>query len=137
MSMLSRSASLRFFPFRPIAHPAAVAVAIAVVRGMMMPVRMVLDASLRSITVQMRQEIPFAVVPTLADAERAHIITTLRETNWVVGGRNGAAAILGLNRTTLVARMRKLGISREKAEQSTGRSDTGAKAPLGRLSVPA
>jgi transcriptional regulator with GAF, ATPase, and Fis domain len=104
---------------------------------MMMPVRMVLDAFLRSITVQMRQEIPFAVVRTLADAERAHIITTLRETNWVVGGRNGAAAILGLNRTTLVARMRKLGISREKAEQSTGRSDTGAKAPLDRLSVPA
>jgi hypothetical protein len=47
---------------------------------MMMPVWMVLDASLRFITVQMRQEIPFVVMRTLADAERAHIIATLRET---------------------------------------------------------
>jgi hypothetical protein len=36
----------------------------------------------------------------LADAEKAHIKATLRETNCVVGGRNGAAARLGLNRTT-------------------------------------
>ena len=128
MSTLSRSASLRFFPFRPIAHPAAAAVAIAVVRGMMMPVWMVLDASLRFITVQMRQEIPFVVMRTLADAERAHIITTLRETNWVVGGRNGAAARLGVNRTTLLARMRKLGISREATEPRTKQSDSYAKA---------
>ena len=47
---------------------------------------------------------------TLADAERAHIISTLRKTNWAVGGRNGAAARLGLVRTTLIAKMRKLGI---------------------------
>jgi len=58
-------------------------------------------------------------VRTLADADRDHIILTLRETKWVVGGRNGAAARLGLNRTTLIAKMRKLGISRETAEQST------------------
>jgi len=50
---------------------------------------------------------------TLADAERDHIMAILRETNWVVGGRNGAAARLGLPRTTLIARMQKLGISRE------------------------
>jgi formate hydrogenlyase transcriptional activator len=49
---------------------------------------------------------------TLADAERAHIISALRETNWTVGGRHGAAARLGLVRTTLIAKMRKLGISR-------------------------
>ena len=73
---------------------------------------------------------------TLADAERAHITSTLRETNWVVGGRNGAAARLGLNRTTLIAKMRKLGISREVAEQGTERSDTNAKVPVG-FSVPA
>ena len=54
---------------------------------------------------------------TLADAERAHIISTLRETNWAVGGRNGAAVRLGLVRTTLIAKMGKLGISRETAEQ--------------------
>jgi len=54
---------------------------------------------------------------TLADADRAHIIATLRETNWVVGGPNGAATRLGMNRTTLIAKMRKLGIFRGAAEQ--------------------
>jgi formate hydrogenlyase transcriptional activator len=54
---------------------------------------------------------------TLADAERAHIISVLREANWVVGGRTGAAARLGLFRTTLIAKMRKLRISRETADQ--------------------
>src|SRR6202008_4067164 len=48
---------------------------------------------------------------TLSDAERAHIVGILKETNWVVGGRNGAAARLGLPRTTLISRMQKLGIS--------------------------
>jgi formate hydrogenlyase transcriptional activator len=62
---------------------------------------------------------------TLADADRAHIMTTLNETNWVVGGVNGAAARLGLKRTTLIAKMRKLGLSREGAEevQSLDRPD--------------
>jgi len=50
-------------------------------------------------------------VRTLADAERAHIMRTLRETNWIVGGARGAAAQLGLARTTLIARMKRLGIS--------------------------
>jgi formate hydrogenlyase transcriptional activator len=54
-----------------------------------------------------------ARVLTLADAERAHITETLRETNWVVGGQNGAASRLGLPRTSLLSRMRRLGISRE------------------------
>jgi formate hydrogenlyase transcriptional activator len=49
---------------------------------------------------------------TLSDAERAHILQTLIETNWVIGGRNGAAARLGLPRTTLISRMQKLGLSR-------------------------
>jgi transcriptional regulator with GAF, ATPase, and Fis domain len=83
------------------------------------------------------QKLPDTSTHTLAEPERARIIATLRETNWVVGGRNGAAARLGLDRTTLIAKMRKLGILRETAEQSTGRSDTDAKAPLGRFSVPA
>src|ERR1700751_6259501 len=48
---------------------------------------------------------------TLSDAERAHIMGILKETNWVVGGRNVAAAGLGLPRTTLISRMQKLGIS--------------------------
>ena len=58
---------------------------------------------------------PFPTDHTLAEMERSHIKDTLRKTNWVVGGRAGAAARLGLPRTTLISRMRKLGISREDA----------------------
>jgi formate hydrogenlyase transcriptional activator len=52
-----------------------------------------------------------APVQTLFDAERAHILGILKETNWTVGGRDGAAARLGVPRTTLIGRMQKLGIS--------------------------
>jgi formate hydrogenlyase transcriptional activator len=48
---------------------------------------------------------------TLADVERAHIVSTLQATKGVVGGWNGAAAQLGLPRTTLIARMQRLGIT--------------------------
>jgi transcriptional regulator with GAF, ATPase, and Fis domain len=48
---------------------------------------------------------------TLSDVERAHILGILKETNWIVGGRDGAAARLGVPRTTLISRMQKLGIS--------------------------
>ena len=58
---------------------------------------------------------------TLVDAERSHITATLRETNWVVGGRRGAAAILGLPRTTLMARMRRLGIARDGIQSLDGK----------------
>ena len=70
---------------------------------------------------------------TLADADRAHIIAALCETNWVVGGRNGAAVRLGLNRTTLIAKMRKLGISRETAERRTAQSESCTKTASRRL----
>jgi formate hydrogenlyase transcriptional activator len=53
-----------------------------------------------------------AAAGTLADAEREHILGTLRETGWVLGGPNGAAARLGMKRTTLQSKMKKLGISR-------------------------
>ncbi|MGQ0665739.1 MAG: sigma-54-dependent Fis family transcriptional regulator, partial [Nitrospiraceae bacterium] len=49
---------------------------------------------------------------TLEEVERAHIIAVLDQTNWRVSGEKGAAKILGLNATTLEARMRKLGIQR-------------------------
>jgi formate hydrogenlyase transcriptional activator len=65
----------------------------------------------------MSLERPSAAPRTLADADRAHIITTLRATKWVVGGVNGAAARLGLKRTTLIAKMRKLGLSREATQE--------------------
>ena len=60
---------------------------------------------------------------TLEDAERAHITKTLRETSWVVGGRRGAAAKLGLARTTLIAMMRRLGISRQASGRRVGDLD--------------
>jgi transcriptional regulator with GAF, ATPase, and Fis domain len=47
---------------------------------------------------------------TLEEVERDHIVRILEQTNWKVSGKNGAAEILGLNRSTLRARMRKLGI---------------------------
>ncbi len=47
---------------------------------------------------------------TLEAVERDHIILVLEQTHWKVSGKNGAAEILGLNRSTLRARMRKLGI---------------------------
>ena len=64
-----------------------------------------------------RNETASVGLRTLAAVEKAYIIATLRETNWVVGGRNGAATRLGLQRTTLISRMRKLGISRGASER--------------------
>jgi formate hydrogenlyase transcriptional activator len=52
---------------------------------------------------------------TLAEAERVHILNALRESNWVVGGAAGAAARLGVKRTTLISKMRKRGLSRAAA----------------------
>jgi len=49
---------------------------------------------------------------TLEAAEREHILRVLSETNWVIGGSSGAAARLGMKRTTLQSKMRKLEISR-------------------------
>ena len=47
---------------------------------------------------------------SLADVERAHIVRVLEQTQWKVSGENSAAEILGLNRSTLRARIRKLDI---------------------------
>ena len=47
---------------------------------------------------------------TLEEVEREHIVRTLEQTNWKVSGKNSAAEILGLNRSTLRARMRKFDI---------------------------
>src|SRR5215813_8006840 len=51
---------------------------------------------------------------TLEAVEREHIMKVLREAGWVIGGNAGAAVRLGLNRTTLNNRMRKLGITRPR-----------------------
>jgi len=61
---------------------------------------------------------------TLEAATRDHVLQALEETKWVVGGRHGAAARLGIARTTLIAKMRRLGIelAQEQAhDKSAGR----------------
>jgi chemotaxis protein methyltransferase CheR len=50
---------------------------------------------------------------TLESVERDHIVQILEQTNWKVSGKNGAAEILGLNRSTLRARIKKLGIHQQ------------------------
>ncbi|GKS56489.1 ATPase AAA [Nitrospira sp.] len=50
--------------------------------------------------------------PTLHDSEREHVLRALREAKWVIGGPTGAAARLGLKRTTLSSKIKKLGITR-------------------------
>jgi transcriptional regulator with GAF, ATPase, and Fis domain len=53
-----------------------------------------------------------APATTLRESERTLILRTLEGVSWVIGGPKGAAAKLGLKRTTLIHRMQKLGISR-------------------------
>jgi len=53
---------------------------------------------------------------TLEDVERDYILRTLRESGGVIAGIHGAAARLGMKRTTLQSRMQKLGITREEYE---------------------
>jgi formate hydrogenlyase transcriptional activator len=51
----------------------------------------------------------------LAEVERDHIVRALEASNWVIGGRNGAAERLGMKRTSLVYRMKKLRVNRPAA----------------------
>ncbi len=81
---------------------------------------------LKSSTKSAKAESPEAVSPenghtsvqsngsTLEAVEREHILRVLRESNWVIGGTTGAAARLGINRTTLNNRLHKLGINRPR-----------------------
>ena len=53
-----------------------------------------------------------SAISTLEEAERQHILRALKQTRWRIAGPKGAAILLGMKRTTLQARMRKLGIRR-------------------------
>jgi len=59
-----------------------------------------------------------STAPTLRDSERALILQTLDAVGWVIGGPKGAAAVLGLKRTTLIHKMQKLGISRPSLQRN-------------------
>jgi formate hydrogenlyase transcriptional activator len=64
----------------------------------------------RRLIVRVSVSVP-AQTKTLQECEREHIQQVLTDTHWAVGGRNGAAARLGIKRTTLIAKMGKLGIA--------------------------
>jgi formate hydrogenlyase transcriptional activator len=82
---------------------------------------------------RMAQESSPAPLRTLADLERASIADALLRTNWVIGGNGGAAAQLGLPRTTLIARMRKHGIAREAAATNRSNAQYPAERALGAI----
>jgi formate hydrogenlyase transcriptional activator len=67
-----------------------------------------------------KDDIIFPPATTLMDSERALILDTLEAVGWVIGGPKGAAAKLGLKRTTLIFKMQKLGIFRPSLSK-TGR----------------
>ncbi len=66
---------------------------------------------------QMAKQPSAASTRTLAEAEREHILEVLKQTDWLIGGRDGAATRLGLPRTTLVYKMRKLGIETRRSSR--------------------
>jgi formate hydrogenlyase transcriptional activator len=72
------------------------------------------DYTLHVPVTELKLNTPPAPLPdvTLKSAERGLILQTLQKTNWVIGGVTGAAAKLGMKRTSLVYRMQKLDITR-------------------------
>jgi len=73
-------------------------------------------------TVSQALAVSTAATTTLRESERALILQTLEEVRWVIGGPKGAAAKLGLKRTTLIHKMQKLGISRPLLPSQEGMS---------------
>ncbi|HXQ73786.1 MAG TPA: sigma 54-interacting transcriptional regulator, partial [Pyrinomonadaceae bacterium] len=87
-------------------------------RGVILSRGSTLEIPLTELKRQTRSTSPANNSTTLEAVERDHILRVLSETRWVIGGPGGAAARLGMNRTTLNHRMRKLGISRPQPQQS-------------------
>ena len=77
-------------------------------RSVILSTGAVLKGSLPELTGTLKLSSPV----TLVEAERSHILQTLEQTEGMVGGRNGAAARLGMPRTTLISKMRRLGLGR-------------------------
>jgi len=70
---------------------------------------------------------------TLKDSERALILRTLEAAGWVIGGATGAAEKLGLKRTTLIAKMKKLGVARPERPADVGAVDDIPAEPITRI----
>jgi transcriptional regulator with GAF, ATPase, and Fis domain len=79
-------------------------------RAVILSPGLVLQAPLESLN-RLGESIP-SESRTLAQTEFDHILRAVKESDWVIGGPTGAAAKLGLKRTTLIGKMRKLGLSR-------------------------
>jgi formate hydrogenlyase transcriptional activator len=70
------------------------------------------SSSFTSLTSSMSLTSSSSSISTLEEAVRQHILRALKETQWRIAGPRGAALLLGMKRTTLQARIRKLGIRR-------------------------
>ncbi len=73
-------------------------------------------------TAGIKDPISFPAATTLKDSERTLILRTLEDVRWVIGGPKGAATRLGLKRTTLIHKMRKLGIYRPAVDITSQRT---------------
>src|SRR5712691_8848532 len=80
------------------------------------------DAVLSGSLPQVTGTLKLSMAMTLEQAERSHILHTLQQTEGMVGGRDGAAARLGLPRTTLIAKMKRLGVSRVQGSAALARA---------------
>jgi len=85
------------------------------------------DGSLPNFLRPSRTPLPLSFPPstTLKESERILILRALEATGWMVGGPYGAAAMLGMKRTTLIARMKKHGIYRPVENSIDGPCDSG------------
>ena len=79
-----------------------------------------LEERMETIILNLHRMPAFQSSMTLEDSDRALIVETLEQVGWVVGGPRGAAVKLGLKRTTLLAKMKRLGISRPIPHEGTG-----------------
>jgi formate hydrogenlyase transcriptional activator len=78
----------------------------------LMPDRVASGASVPLAGLSAETRLPAESIGTLEETQRQHILRALRQTEWRIAGPNGAAQLLGIKRTTLQARIRKLGIKR-------------------------
>ncbi len=81
-------------------------------RAVILSPGLVLQASIRDLSSCIAAGHNFDDCQTMEDVERKHILATLKQTKWIVAGPRGAARRLGMNRSTLHFRMKKLGIVR-------------------------
>jgi Transcriptional regulator containing GAF, AAA-type ATPase, and DNA binding domains len=93
-------------------------------RAVILSPRSVLHGPISELEPFARQKEPDKPMSGLAEVEREHILRALEASNWVIGGQNGAAARLGMKRTSLAYRMKKLHITRRNAFPRSAAADT-------------